>query len=136
MSAQADRRRPYVRPMSGWWRRDPYYVRYMVMEATSILIALYAVILLVGVLRLSQGEAAYEGWVEALRSPWSVALHVLLLAVFIYHTWSWFRIMPKTLPALHVGGARVSQRAITWTGVAVAVVLNLGVLVLLAAVGP
>ena len=54
-SRQMSARKPYVRPMEGWWRRNPYYVRYMIMEVTSVIVAIYAVILLVGVWRLSQG---------------------------------------------------------------------------------
>lgn len=136
MSGRPDKRRPYVRSMRGWWKRDPYFVRYLVMEATSILIAVYALILLVGLFRLSQGEQAYVGWLEALRSPPAVGLHLLILPVFIYHAWSWFKVMPKTLPALHVAGTKVTQRAMTWTGVAAAVVLNLVLLVILSGVRP
>lgn len=136
MSAQMDKRRPYVRPMTGWWKRDPYFLRYMGMEATSVLVAVYAVILLVGLARLSQGEAAYNGWLEALKSPLSVGFHVLILAVFIYHTWSWFKIMPKTLPAISIGGTKLEQSTITWTGVVVAVIVNLVVLAILMGVKP
>ena len=25
----------YVRPMNGWWRRDPYFLVYMAREATA-----------------------------------------------------------------------------------------------------
>ena len=98
MSAQTDKRRPYIRSMDNWWKRDPYFMRYLVMEATSILVAVYALILLVGLFRLNQSEAAYNAWLAALQSPLSVGLHVLILLVFIYHSWSWFKIMPKTLP--------------------------------------
>ena len=136
MSAQTDKRRPYVRSMASWWMRDPYFIRYMAMEATSVLVAVYAVILLVGLARLSQGEAAYNGWLDALKSPLSVGFHVLILLVFAYHTWSWFKIMPKTMPTIYVGGAPLPQPAITWTGVVVAVVLNLLVLAILMGVKP
>jgi fumarate reductase subunit C len=130
MSAQMGKRRPYVRSMSGWWTRDPYYIRYMVMEATSVLVAVYAVILLVGLLRLTQGEAAFNGWLDAMKGSLSIGLHVLFLLVFIYHTWSWFKIMPKTLPPIFIGATKVEQAAITWTGVVAAVVVNLIVLLM------
>ena len=120
MSAQMGKRRPYVRSMAGWWTRDPYYIRYMAMEATSVLVAVYAVILLVGLLRLTQGEAAFNGWLDSLKSPLSVGLHVLILLVFVYHTWSWFKIMPKTLPTIFIGAAKLEQATITWIGVVAA----------------
>jgi len=136
MNLATDNRRPYIRSMNGWWKRDPYFIRYLAMEATSILVAVYALILLVGLFRLGQGEAAYNGWLDALKSPWSLGLHVLILLVFIYHTWSWFKIMPKTLPMLYFRGEKVPQSVITWIGVAVSVVLNLLVLVVLSGVTP
>jgi fumarate reductase subunit C len=136
MNAPMDKRRPYIRSMDGWWRRDPYFIRYLAMEATSVLVAVYALILLIGLFRLSQGELAYNGWLEALMSPLSIGFHVLILLVFIYHTWSWFKVMPKTLPTLYLGGAKVPQSAITWTGVVMAVVSNLLVLFILSGVKP
>jgi len=131
MSAQMDKRRPYVRSMNSWWKRDPFFVRYMVMEATSVLVALYAVILLVGLLRLSQGEAAFNGWLGALESGPSILLHVLILVVFLYHLWSWFKVMPKTLPMIFVNGKKLPAETITYTGVLLAVVVNLIVLIIL-----
>lgn len=131
MSEQSDPRKPYLRPMQGWWKRNPYYTRYLAMEGTSLLIAAYALILLFGLLRLSQGEAAFNGWLEALRSPLSVALHAVLLLAFFYHSYSWFKIMPKTLPAIYRRGEKLPQPVITRIGVAAAVVVNLLIIVML-----
>ncbi|OFZ85937.1 MAG: fumarate reductase [Betaproteobacteria bacterium RBG_16_64_18] len=131
MSTQTDKRRPYVRSVDGWWKRDPYYMRYMAMEATSVLVAAYAVILLVGLARLSQGEAAYNGWLEALKSGPSIALHAVILVVFLYHLWSWFKVMPKTMPMIFVDGKKLPPETITYTGVTLAVVVNVIVLIIL-----
>lgn len=111
-------RRPYVRAMGGWWWGNPAFRRYMAREATAPFVAAYAVVLLVGIVRLSQGEAAFAGWLDALASPACIAFHAALLAVFAYHTWSWFRIMPKTLPAVVVGGRRLPGAALTALGLA------------------
>ena len=134
MSAPTDKRRPYLRPIRGWWKRDPYYISYLAMEATSLLIAVYALILLFGLLRLGQGEAAFNGWLESLQSPLSVALHGLMLLVFAYHSYSWFKVMPKTLPTIYWRGAKLPQPVITRIGVAAAVVLNLLVIVALSGI--
>lgn len=120
-------RRPYIRSMDGWWRTDAYFIRYMAREVTAVFVAAYAVVLLVGVVRLSQGQAAYEGWLQALKSPLSLVFHLILLATFVYHTWSWFNIMPKTMPMMFVGGKRVQPGTITGTGLAAAVVACLAV---------
>ena len=111
-------RHPYVRPMRGWWTRNPFFVRYMAREVTAIFVVAYALLLLAGLIRLSHGRAAFEDWLEGLRSPASIAFHALLVAVFLYHTWSWFRIMPKTLPPIEVGGRRLGPHAITALGLA------------------
>ena len=115
-------RRPYVRSMDGWWKRNAYYRRYMAREVTAVFVAAYAVVLLVGVVRLSQGEAAFNGWLQALKSPLSLVFHLVLLATFVYHTWSWFNIMPITMPMMFVGGKRVQPGTITGTGLVAAVI--------------
>ncbi len=120
----------YVRPMAGWWRTDPFFMRYMAREATAFAVLAYAIILMVGTVRLAQGEAAWNGWLDALRSPWSIALHVVLLVSMMVHAQSWFEIMPKTMPMLFVGGKRVGEAAIMRTGWTAAVLASLALLAL------
>lgn len=123
MNRKAVGRRPYVRPMQGWWRRDPFFVSYMVREATAVAVALYAIVLTVGVVCLAQGEVAWNGWLAALRTPWAMLLHLVLLVAMAVHAYSWFDIMPKTMPMLFVGGRRVAALTITrlgWAAVAIA----------------
>lgn len=129
-------RRPYVRPMDGWWKRNPYFMHYMAREATAPFVAAYAIVLLVGIVRLSQGEAAFAEWRDALASPPCIAFHALLLAIFLYHTWSWFRIMPKTMPAVFVRGRRLPGAAITALGLAAATGAGLLLLLLAWALTP
>lgn len=119
-------RRTYLRPMDGWWRRDPFFIRYMAREATAIFVVIYAMILLVGVLRLAQGEASFDGWVASLRGETAIALHVIVLVAFVYHTITWFSIMPKTMPPIVVGGKKLSPGMITGLGHAASVTLSAG----------
>ena len=114
--------RPYVRSMDGWWKRNAYYTRYMAREVTAVFVAAYAVVLLVGLVRLGQGEAAFNGWLQALKNPLSLVFHLVFLATFIYHTWSWFSIMPLTMPNMFIGGKRVQPGTITGTGLVAAVI--------------
>jgi fumarate reductase subunit C len=48
----------------------------------------------------------------------------VLLAAFAYHTWTWFAIMPKTMPPVVVGGRRLTAGAITGAGLVAAAVLS------------
>ena len=125
-------RAPYVRPMARWWERDPIFVRYMIREFTALAVAAYAVILTVGIARLAEGEAAWAGFVAALRSPWSLACHLLLLWAMFVHGKSWFEIMPKTIPYLYLGGKRVAATTITRAGWAASVAASLLVAILAA----
>jgi fumarate reductase subunit C len=116
--------------MQGWWRRDPFFVKYMIREVTAVAVLVYAIILMVGVVRLSQGEAAFNGWLAALKTPGSILLHLVLLVSMIVHAKSWFDIMPKTMPLLFVGGHRVEGSTITRTGYIVTIVATALVLAL------
>lgn len=122
------KRRPYVRPMDGWWRKNPYFVEYMIHEGTAFFVAAYAAVLLVGVVRLSQGEAAWNGWLHSLTSPWYVLFHLAALLAITYHTYTWFKIMPRTMPPVVVGGERLPAWAITGTGLVVAAAAGIGLL--------
>ena len=106
----------YIRPMDGWWKKNPFFMRYMAREFTALAVLAYSIVLTVGVVRLAQGEAAWNGWLDALQTPWSMVFHALLLVAFFVHAKSWFEIMPKTMPMMFVGGHRVSASAITRTG--------------------
>ena len=125
MSRRVAVRRPYVRPMQGWWRRDPFFVRYMVREATAVGVAVYAIVLMLGVACLARGEAAWNGWLVAMQSPWSLLLHGVLLVAMFEHARSWFEIMPKTMPMIFVGSKRLGASTITRSGWAATVVASI-----------
>jgi fumarate reductase subunit C len=116
--------------MEGWWRRNPYFLRYMAREATAVFVVIYALILLAGLARLSHGEAEYGEWLEGLASPGSIAFHLVLLAAFAYHTWSWFRIMPKTMPPILVRGRPLAGSTITALGIAAAIAASAALVLL------
>ena len=107
----------YVRPMHGWWRRNPYFVRYMIREASCVFLAIYTVILLVGLYRLTQGEAAWNAWREALTSTPSILFHWLALLTVSYHAYTWWKVAPKTAPDLRIGGRPFPEMVITAGGV-------------------
>ncbi len=108
--------RTYTRPMDGWWRRNPYFKRYMIREASAVFLGIYALILLVGLLRLSQGPAAWEGWRAALTAPGSIVFHWLALLTVSYHAYTWWKVSPKTAPDLRIGGRPVPELAIAAGG--------------------
>ena len=124
MSRARPARNTYVRPMRGWWRRNPYFLRYMLREGSALFLTGYALTVLFGLFRLSQGAAAYEAWRAALATPWAITLHGLALLFVAYHSWTCFQVMPKTLPPLPL-----PARAVTAAGVAATLLLSLLLLV-------
>jgi fumarate reductase subunit C len=112
--------------MSGWWRRDPFFGRYLRREATALAVVAYALVLLAGLFALWRGEAAYAHWRRALDSPASLVLHGLAFVAFAFHAWSWFQVMPKTAPRL-----RVPDRAVVGGAVAVTLVVSVLLVALL-----
>jgi fumarate reductase subunit C len=115
--------------MAGWWRRNPFFVRYMLRELTAPFVAIYAVILLVGLVRLAQGEATYDAWFATLTHPASIAIHWLLLVAITYHAVTLWKVMPKTMPRLKLAGRVLPENAVTVCGlfatVAVSIVVYL-----------
>ena len=122
------KRKPYVRSMDGWWKKNPYYVEYMIHEGTALFVAAYAITLLVGLVRLGQGEAAWNGWLEALKSPLSLVCHVALLVAIAYHAFTWFKLFPLTMPPIMVGGKRLEPGVVVGSGWTAAIVAALALL--------
>lgn len=108
--------KPYVRPMAGWWRKNPFFVRYMLREVTAPFVAIYAVILLIGLVRLAQGEAAYNAWLAALRHPASILLHWILFVAITYHAVTLWKVMPKTMPRVTLAGRVLPENTVTVCG--------------------
>lgn len=113
-------RKPYRRSTAQWWKRDPFFMAYMGRELTALGVLAYSITLAVGLWRLSQGPVAWAAYVSALQSPLSLLWHGLLLLCMMVHAWSWFVIMPKTMPALRWRGQPVPQICVTWTATAAA----------------
>ena len=44
----------------------------------------------------------------------------MILIAMVFHVWTWFAIMPKTMPRLVIGGCYVEPRLITAAGIMVA----------------
>ena len=106
-------RRPYKRAVSAtsWWLVQPRYIRYMGREVSCVFIGAYTAVMVVGLVRLSEGAAAWNAFLETLQTPASMAFHVLALAFSLYHTTTWFNVTPKAMP-VQLGEARLPDGAI------------------------
>lgn len=125
-------RRPFRRAQPATWWAHPPYRAYTLRELTGVGIALYAAILFAGLVALWRGPEAFASYTQWLASPASLLLHLLLLAVMLWHVVTWFQILPKTMPKLVWQGRLAEQRHVT--AVALAVGAFCSVLLLLAVV--
>lgn len=118
------KRKPYTRELpKDWWMKQLFYTKYMLREGSSLLITLYSLILAWGVLRLSQGEAAFNAWLEALNNPFAILLHLIALVFALYHTITWFSLAPKAVD-LWVKGKRLDDKVIVSGHYAVFIVVT------------
>ncbi len=107
-------------------------VAYMVRELTSLFVGLYCALLAIGLVRLAQGEAAWDGFVAAFSSPAGIVFQWLCLAFATYHSVTWFALTPKAMP-LTVRGEPVPGTVIVgahyvaWAAVSVIVLIAAGV---------
>jgi fumarate reductase subunit C len=102
--------------MDGWWRRNPRFLKYVLREGTSVLVALYAVILLCGLTALALGPAWFAGWVGFLRSPFSFALHGVIFVACVFHSITWMQVAPKAAPPMRFGTYKVPDEKIVLGG--------------------
>jgi fumarate reductase subunit C len=83
----------YVRPIPrNWWLKKRSYTLFMIRELTAVFVAGYAVFLLFLLYRVSQGPDVFAGFVEGLKSPLSISLHVLALVMALYHSITFFNL--------------------------------------------
>jgi fumarate reductase subunit C len=102
---------PYVRPLpKSWWLRRRTWFLFMVRELTSVYVLGYAIFLMVLVARAGDA-AAFEGLIETLQRPWSIVLHLIVLAMVLFHTLTWINLTPKVV-VLWRGEDRVNPRLI------------------------
>ncbi len=98
---------PYRRPMPAtWWLLNRAYFLFMVRELTSVFIAVYVILLLILLSKLRAGPEAYAHHLRFLATPGMIVFHVVALAAAIFHTVTWFNILPSVL-VVRVGERRV-----------------------------
>jgi fumarate reductase subunit C len=117
-------RKPYIRPITGWWRRDPFFVEYMVHEGTAFFVLAYALELLAGVLCLASGESTWNAYRAFSGSAVMLLINFAILLMMFYHGYTWFKIMPRTLPPIIISGQRINAYVIKIAGIVVAVLAS------------
>lgn len=80
-----------------WWTKRASYLRFIIRELTSLAVAYFAIILLLLVMALSQGEEVYHQFNELLKTPIMIVLSMTALVGLLYHSVTWFNLAPKAI---------------------------------------
>lgn len=89
---------PYHRRVAPtWWLSQRTYFLFIVRELTSVFIAAYLMLFLLLLYQLSVGREAYEAYLRFLATPGMLVFHVLALAAALFHTLTWFNLLPNIM---------------------------------------
>jgi fumarate reductase subunit C len=114
----------YIRPIpTTWWLKKKSYTLFMLREVTALFVAGYSIFLIVLVYRAGQGPDVFSQFVEGLKSPVSIVLHLLVLAMAIYHSITWSSATPKIM-VLWRGDERIAPGVIAGWSYAVWLVVS------------
>jgi fumarate reductase subunit C len=104
--------RSYRRPVSiWWWLAKPTYVLFVLRELSSIFLAWLVAYLLVMIVAIGRGQAAYQGFLDWAGSPGIVVLNIIAFGFAGLHAVTWFLLTPKAV-VLRMRSRVVPARAI------------------------
>ncbi len=123
----ATKRKAYVREMKpNWWQKLGFYKFYMLREATAIPTVWFSIVLLLGVITISNGTFTTD-FVAFLKNPLVIILNLVSLAAMVLHAKTLFEMMQPVM-GIMVGGKYLEQEKmvkILWGVFAVATVVIL-----------
>lgn len=94
-----------------WWVHKWPHTRFILRELTSVFVAFYVIVLLLHVRSLAAGPEAYAEFMAWLETPLALVLHIVALAMVLYHSITWFSLAPKAM-VIRVGRIRIPGWAI------------------------
>jgi len=97
---------------------------------TSLAVAFYVVVLLLYVNAVSDGLVAFEAYMDWLKSPLSIGLHVFAFFLLIFHSVTWFNLAPRAM-VIHVGQKKVPGSVILFMNYMMWAVVSVGFIWLL-----
>ncbi|KGE03179.1 hypothetical protein [Pseudohaliea rubra] len=103
-------RKPYRAPQRwSWWLKNPAYRRYLLREATALPLFIYALVLVTGLYRYTQGQLAFTRWLEALQAPGWLVFHAVAVAACVLHAATWIELVPKLLVVPGISGRSIKR---------------------------
>jgi fumarate reductase subunit C len=95
-----------------WWLGQWRYLKFILREISSVFVAIFVVITLVGLRALEHGPEAYARFEAWLRTPFAIGLNLVSLFFVLFHAITWFNLAPHAM-AVRVRGRRVPALVIS-----------------------
>jgi fumarate reductase subunit C len=95
-----------VRISTYWWLGRWAYLKFILRELSSVLVAWFVIETLLQVNALIGGPGAYQDFQGFLRNPVVIALNIISFFFILFHAITWFNLAPKAM-AIRLGGKRV-----------------------------
>lgn len=100
------KRKPYVREVSNtWWKKNDFYKRYMVREASCLATIWFCIVLLVAVVKLLTND--FGSFVGFMQNPLSIIANIVSLGLILYHAATLFTMTPEVMSFI-VKGERLN----------------------------
>ena len=96
----------------GWWLQKPAYFKFMIRELTSLAVLAYA-LLIIWALWAAADADSFSVFYDFLASPLSVALHVVVGVLALYHTATWIALTPTVMVEWR-GVHKVDPKSTVW----------------------
>ena len=89
-----------------WWLGRWPYIKFILRELTSVFVAVFVLITLFQIRALGQGPEAYQAFQALLAAPLMVVLNVISFVFVLFHTITWFNLMPRAM-AVRIKGKKL-----------------------------
>ena len=89
-----------------WWLGEWRYLRFILRELSSVFVAAFVIVTLLGLRALRNGPEAYARFQHRLHTPTSIVLSTISFFFVLFHTITWFNLAPRAM-AIRVGGKRL-----------------------------
>jgi fumarate reductase subunit C len=91
-----------------WWLQRWNYTWFILRELSSAFVAYWVVITLLQIAAISAGPAAYANFTAWMTAPYMVVINIITFIFVIFHTLSWFRLVPQAMLP-RIGGKRTTM---------------------------
>ena len=94
-----------------WWTQRWTHLFFIARELTSLCVAYTAIFLMFFVRAINNGPEAYASFMEAMKSPLFIVIHLFVAGGLIFHTITWLNLAPKAM-VIKLGKRRVPKEMI------------------------